>query len=132
MDHDLLDWLLDGTAITALVGTRVNWDERPQGEGLPSVTLTRIPGARPSYTLAGQRTDLTKYLIQADCWGATGLSAEQLRDAVQARLDAINTGDAGALEGCFLDTTGSSSVDELGGSGRVYRQRFDFAVWRRG
>ena len=133
MRQDLVDWLLDGSAVTALCSTRINWDERPQGEGLPAVTLSLIPGAQPGYTMDGARSGLRKHRVQVDCWAATGVAATSLRVAVEDRLGLINLNDAAApLEGCFALSEPASTIDELGGGGRVFRQFMDFAVWRRG
>jgi hypothetical protein len=132
VEADLIDWLLGGTAITALVSTRVNWNERPQAEALPAVTCATVAGG-PIYLSTGLPAALRNTLVQIDCWAASATAAVALREAVESRMGAINLNNAAApLEGSFLQRTGDSlEPEQLGGGGRVFRQSMDFAVWRR-
>lgn len=80
--------LLATAGVTDLVGgadlARIHWDTLPAADAIPAVILTKIFTDR-SRLYAG-RIGQTLNRVQMDCWAATRLEADALRDAV---LDAI-------------------------------------------
>lgn len=130
MEEDLTAWLLAGTALTALVGTRINWDERPQLEALPSVTL-QVVSAAVDYHHGG-RTDLQRARVQADIWAATASQALAIKRALTARIEALQTSPSGVLAAGFIENDLSTDPEQLGGSARVFRRIVDFFIWHTG
>lgn len=85
-----MDWqealrarLLADGPLTALVSTRIDWVERPQGKSLPAVTLQGISDAREQ-NLKGFE-GLQPARVQYDVWGDTYAS---VRDTVEALIAA--------------------------------------------
>jgi len=84
MEAALIAKLLATAGITALVGQRISWSRRPQGEALPAIVLHRIDGA-PDYHLTGA-SGIVESRVQVDCWGASYGSAKAVARAVEAAV----------------------------------------------
>ncbi len=97
MEEDLLAKLLATTAVTAIVGDRISWGGRVDGEPLPAIALHLISAPR-DYTLRGQ-TRLVGSRVQADCWDGTWLGAKALSRVVSATLSGLKEG---AFTGIFI------------------------------
>jgi hypothetical protein len=70
--------------LAALVGTKIDWDERPQSNQLPGVTLQTInePTDQNYQTVDGlQRVD-----VQVDVWARTSIERKAIKDAVKAAI----------------------------------------------
>ena len=106
--------LADGT-VAALVGTRVDWDARPQGKSLPAITLAMVDN-RDQHMGGPQVTRNT--IIQADCWALKAADAHNLAEAVIAELQPPATVSGVRFLGAFLTAT---SMSEDTDSGLVYR-----------
>lgn len=111
-------------AQTAAINGRpaVDWITRPDGGGLPGVTLQRI-SSDTLYTHEG-RVSLTGARVQFDCWAQTYEQVRLLWRAVLAAMD-NPTGDYRA----FLEDDSDSAADDLSGGIRVFRVRGDFRIW---
>lgn len=127
MEADLTTWLLADTALTALVGTRINWGARVQLEALPAIRCLLVsPGV--TYTHGGP-TGLTSPRVQMDCFGATPESVTELRNALADRMHEIRSGLSGGLKGAFIAADRHSEPEDLGGGNMVFRRIVDFFVW---
>jgi hypothetical protein len=84
MEEALTARLLAATGLAALVGDRISWVERPQGEALPALTLQVISDPRPQHMQGFQ--DYRAARVQVDVWAADYLSAKQTSEAV---IDAV-------------------------------------------
>lgn len=127
MEEALTAWLLAGTGLTALVGTRITWDDRPQGEALPAITLSFIsPGVEYHHggasTLAGPR-------VQCDCWGAKSLQAAEVSRALRSRMEALSGAGHASLRAAFLAADRTGGSEDIGGGNMVFRRIVDFFVW---
>ena len=112
--------------LAALVGTRITWNEIPQGAADPNVSLFNVvPGV--SYTYAGPST-LRGALVQINIRALTYASAVAVRDALEARLSGFS-GVQGAVEfgGIFLRDTRSAT--EKPGATLYHTIQMDFEVW---
>lgn len=74
----------------ALVGTRVYWDERPQGAVLPDVTLQLISDNRAQHMSGFQ--SLLDARVQVDVRAATFAQKKALKEAVIADLVGAHAG----------------------------------------
>jgi len=81
--------LLADSAVSAIVGTKVAWEEQPQGVEAPHVTLTTISDTRPEHLKGYQETRSTR--VQADCRALTFAQALALAHAVIAAVEAPGT-----------------------------------------
>jgi hypothetical protein len=115
MQTALRDRLLADATITALVGTRVDWDVRPQGKPLPSITLAMVDN-RDQKMDGPQVTRST--VIQADCWALKSIDAHTLAEAVIVELQPALTVGSVRFLGAFLTCTSSSEDTD---NGLVYR-----------
>lgn len=102
MEEDLRALILADAGVTALVGTRVSWDERPQGSAVPAIVLWLI--SQPiDYDLGGAIT-LVETRVQADCWGRTKASAKATARALAALLSGYSGEQGGTrFQGVFQD-----------------------------
>lgn len=71
--------LADGT-LSALVSTRIDWVERPQGKALPAVTLQSISDGREQHLKGFE--GLQPARVQYDVWGDTYASVRAVVDAL--------------------------------------------------
>lgn len=128
MEEDLRTFLLGGAAVSAIVGERLAWGARPQGELLPCGTLHRITGGR-DYHMRG-RSGLVDSLVQIDCWAGTWLAAKELARAVVARLDGLTEG---SFQKAFVESERDSfeagEGPQPGGTTDFYRTSLDVRIW---
>ena len=130
MEEALVAKLLDTTALTALVGERIYWLDRPQGTAvLPQIVLQDW-SADHQITMEGPNP-LRETLVQIDCWGAS--QAESLmvgRELIAALEGARFTQDSIDFPGIFFVTR--RRTIEPGGTqsaSRYYRTSIDFRIW---
>jgi len=86
MEAALIAKLLASVSVTALVGQRINWVRRPQGDALPCIVLHRIDGAPDVHH--GGRSGLVQSRVQVDCWGSSYGSAKAVARAVENAITA--------------------------------------------
>lgn len=85
MEEALLARLRACTALTALIGSRSYWSERPQTSPLPAVVLYGISPGR-DYTHAGADGLITPR-VQFDCFGANTGAVVPIKRAIIAELE---------------------------------------------
>lgn len=89
MEADLTASALAFEPLTAVVGDRITWGLRPEGDPLPGVTFSIASNPR-LYTLKA-RLQATRPLVQMDAWGGTPDEAKTVRDLILAWTDATKT-----------------------------------------
>ena len=129
MEEALRTFLLAGTDLAALVGTRVHWVRSPQAAASPRIVLYRISGLRDMH-MQGP-SGLIASRVQVDCIGASYGSAKTVARAAEARLSGFS-GSAGGItfQGCFLigerdDFEDTDTPDKL------FRTSLDFNIWHK-
>ena len=126
MKEALIGWFLADQALSALVGTRINWGRRPQGEDLPAVVLFRI-GDSPDYALDGP-SGLSESRVQADCVGADATSVAAVAGAFKRSANALKGVQAGVeFQGVFIDGERDSFAGEE--PERIHATSLDLKVW---
>lgn len=109
--QDVLANLLKRDAVLLdLVGSRIDWDEAPQGQKLPSIVMFVISGV-VDYAMAGA-TGYVVTRVQFDC---RGKSAKEAR-AVAEGLEACFSGCRGVFQG--VDFQGCFEQNQRTGSGK--------------
>lgn len=83
MEAALRARLLAAGPVTALAGTRIYWDDRPQSSPLPAVLLTVISDIR-GQTLSDW--DMLEARVQVDVFASTFAQKKALKEAVIAAL----------------------------------------------
>ena len=125
MQIELRALLLADPDLSALVDRRIDWGERPQGDGVPAVSLTRISGGEV-YHMAG-RSRFAQARVQVDCFAVDYARAARVAAAVQAALSGYR---GGIFKGVFLDaardlrSAGSNDADRLFGVSQDYMINF--------
>ena len=129
MEEDLIAYLAADAGVAALAGDRVRPHLRPQGEALPSVTLSRISGG-PLYADDGE-VGLLSARMQIDAWGETYSSAKTLARAVTERLSAVRDVVQGARNFMYVTLEDERDLSETGANRAEYLHRvsLDFIVW---
>lgn len=96
--HDLINYLLGSTGVSALVGTRIRPDKLHESDSLlPAIVLSNLPGGETQDYMAG--TDgFTRGRIELRCYAATDLAASNVDLACYRVLHTLS------------DTIGASSA----------------------
>jgi hypothetical protein len=119
--------LLAHAGLASLVASRVVWIERPQGTGLPAVTLQLVSIGR-DYTYSG--ADGTgNPRVQVDCWGRSYGEAKAVSRAVISAVEQRATQGAVKFAPAFIDAARDMPPEELAGGVKVYRVTLDIIVW---
>lgn len=99
MQTQLRSRMLDDATISGEVGTRVDWNVRPQGKPLPAVTMNLIADRRDQHMGGLQVTRGT--FTQIDVWAEDAAALATVREGVVSLIA------TGAVEGgiTFLPAT---------------------------
>ena len=128
MKSDLSAYLLAATSLTALVSSRIKWLLRPQGSGLPAITLQTASAPR-GYTMRG-REGLVGYLVQFDIWGSTYAQTQAVLAALLPVLDGMTTL---PFKMAFVENERESFEPQEGpdatASTDIFRTSLDVRVW---
>lgn len=122
MEEALVAYLLSVGGLSTLVGTRINWEQRPQASDLPAITLTVVSVQRDRHYTG--RSGLSSSRVQADCWGRTYDEAKRVGRALIAACEPAPPG----FQAILID----SERDDLddGAPGVFFRTAIDLIVWR--
>jgi hypothetical protein len=129
MEEALVAYMLAGTSLAALVGSRINWVRSPQGSASPRIVLYRISGLR-DMSLKGP-TGFVSSRVQCDCLGLTYSSAKATARALEARISGYS-GTTGGIrfEGIFL-TAERDDFSDADTPDKLFRTSLDFNVWHK-
>ena len=83
MEAALRTRLKNDAGVTAIVGNRIDWDERPQATAYPALVLETVVGIDDQHM---QGFTLQETRIQFNCFAADKKTAVALRDAVKAAI----------------------------------------------
>jgi len=120
----LLARLQASAAVTAIVGTKVYWIQRPQGDPVPAVVL-RHSGGTDVETL-DDVADLTEARVTVDCFGRSDVETKALARAVKAAVKPPG------LQGDFSfdasEVSGPIDLGEQGIAGWEHRASLDCVI----
>ena len=109
-----MDWrgalrarLIAAAPVTALVGQRVYWVDRPQASALPAITLQTISEARRQHMKGFDGLDVSR--VQIDCWATSYAQAQALQEAAIAATIDEHAGNGIRFARAFID-----SIRDLG------------------
>lgn len=128
MEEALIGFMLANPALVLLVETRIDWQKRPQGDTLPSISMQRVSGVR-DYAMQGA-TGLVQSRVQIDCWGETYASTLAVARAVRDLLSGIrrNLGST-ELQGAFIDSERHGYEKDGNAAEAFHRISMDFQIW---
>lgn len=124
LETDLRSKLLADAGVAAIVGTRVDWMERPQTSGLPAVVIQTIAQPRPQH-MGGLMT-FRQTRVQFDCFALKAKQAVELAEAVIAAILPASVGTTEFLRGFINDVR---DLGENTDSGFVHRRMVDAYIW---
>jgi hypothetical protein len=121
--------LLANGDVAAIVGTRIDWVERPQNSALPAISLQTISDPRPLHLKGMDRARSTR--VQCDCWAETYAAALALARAAIAALSSPATISGKKFGHAQVDA--QRDLGETVGDGSfIHRQSVDFIIWHVG
>lgn len=125
METALRTRLKDDAGVSAIVGTRIDWDERPQRSAYPAVVLEMAVDNRTQH-MAGFDT-FRSTRIQINCLAQTAAQKITLREAVIAAIAPPAT--TGGVE--FLRAQDITVIprNENTDAGFVHRDLIDLKIW---
>lgn len=129
-----MDWqealrarLLADGPLAALVGTRIDWVERPQGKPLPAVTLQCIADAHDQH-LKGFES-LQPARVQYDVWASTFASATAVKNALIAAAVPAQSGNGHTFARGMVDLPPRDISERItagdGAAKTIFRVRMD-------
>ncbi|MEG8222418.1 DUF3168 domain-containing protein [Sphingomonas sp. HH69] len=116
--------LLAASPVAALVGSRIDWLERPQGAALPAITLQVVSGSLDQHMQGLQALQFAR--VQMDCWGDTYAQTKVLIDAALAAILPRAT-----AENVYFRTASATQPRDLGeqiSTKFIHRKQTDLIV----
>ncbi|UZW54057.1 hypothetical protein NUH86_10975 [Sphingobium sp. JS3065] len=127
MRIDLRSRLVANPTIAGLVGSRVYWNKRKQGDPLPAIVLYKIsPGIQ--YTHNGD-SGYYGSRIQFDSIGLEVRDFEPVFNALKAEMEQAKTVGQTAFSMSFLESERDMPFVDVDGVGAVGGISADFFVW---
>lgn len=123
---DLVAFLGNASAISALVGLRIYPQELPQKPTLPALTYNQISAVRVR-ELAGP-AGKARRRIQIDCWASTYKGAHALADAVRQTLEPFYGSMANTEVGSIMLDNEFDLFEEEAGVTGIYRVMQDYLI----
>ncbi len=111
--------------VNAIVGTRIDWDERPQRSAYPAIVLEIAADARPQNM--GGLEGFRGTRIWANCFSTTAKEKAELREAVIAALVPEATQDGVTFRRSFVNNVINRSENTE--TGFVHRDLVDITLW---
>lgn len=120
--------LLEDATVSAAVGTRVTWVDRPQASALPAIVLQTVSDPRPAHLKDYDGARMTR--VQMDVFATRYATALSIARAAIAALKAPANVSGKMFGGTFVD--GQRDLAEDVGGTLVHRQSVDLMVWHAG
>jgi hypothetical protein len=128
METALRTRLKNAAGVSTIVGTRIDWTERPQRSAYPAVVLTLVSDVRSQH-MAGFDT-FRPTRVQIDCFATTAAQKVSLREAVIAAIvPAATQSGVEFLRAQDISVTDRSKNTE---TGFVHQDLIDLTIWHDG
>jgi hypothetical protein len=125
VEPELRGRLLNSSPVTDIVGNRVHWGVRPQGEEFASVVLTIVAKDFPQHF--NGNIDQAFSRVQIDCYGTARDQVVDLRRAVLWTLVPAAVVGGVTFFRSFVNTV--RGMDAHTSTGIVFRDMIDMRVW---
>jgi Protein of unknown function (DUF3168) len=129
MEQALLKRLLEDAALAALVGESVAWEDRPQDDTFPGISLQVISNPRDQHMQGFQQLERTR--VQADVWALSYGDKKAVTEALVAA--AVPAGEFHGITfdraDIAADADRPSGAPEGDGKPFIYRRQIDFIIW---
>ena len=128
MQNDFRTILANDAGVSALVSTKIYWNEIPQGKTKPVICLHLVSEIN-SHTMSGT-VDLENSIVQVDCWAETLTDATALSDAAKTALDGYSgTVGSTTFQGVFKQSERQDVSKPSNGNGKLHRVSSDYQVF---
>lgn len=117
--------LLAEAPVTALVGQRVYWVDRPQAAALPAIVLQVISDPRPQHLK--DYDELRETRIQMDVFGATYAQVRSVTEAALAAVVPEDTSNGIIFNRALVD--GARDLGERTETQFIHRHSTDLLIW---
>ncbi len=107
--------------VTALVGQKIYWVDRPQSTALPAITLQMIDDNRAQHM--GGFHSLQRAVVQVDVWASSYASGKAIKEAVIAALVPEVTANAVEFQRAFVT---ARDISERTETQFIHRPSLDF------
>lgn len=119
VESDTYQTLINYGALTALVGTRIYPEHRPNSDSLPAVVFFRSPGGERINSLSGF-TQLENAIIEIEVYATAVDTRREVSDHVIAAMT------SSTRFSCILPDSPYDDYDDETGT---YERTMDFSVW---
>lgn len=128
LEQALYNRLSTYSALTALVGDRINPVRLPQGTAYPAVSYFRV--SRPTRRTFGGNTAIASPRFQFDCWAKRYTDAKAVADQLIAALNNFSgtMGGTGGVEVQDIELMNEMDDDFLD-TADLYHVVLEFTVW---
>jgi hypothetical protein len=124
--------LLADAPLNALVGNRINWVERPQGEDFPAITMQVVSDAR-NQILKGYDS-IQPARVQIDIWAPTYSAGREVLEAFLSAAVPAQSGNGHTFSRAMVELPPRDLSERLtfkdGSSKTVFRTSLDLIVNR--
>lgn len=126
MEQALLRRIVDDSAAGAMLSDRVYWEERPQSDGYPAVTLQTISAPRDQHMKGFQA--LQRARVQADVWALSYGDKKAVTEALIAAVVPRTEVHGVKFRRAMIAFDGDRPA---GGEGEpfIHRRQIDFFLW---
>lgn len=121
--------LLADSTVSGIVGTRIDWVNRPQKAALPAISLQTVSDPRSEHLKGFDGARETR--VQCDCWAATYSAALALARAAIAALKSPATISGKKFGNARVDAQRDLGENVADGN-FIHRQSVDFIIWHVG
>lgn len=119
--------LSNNSALTAVVGSRINPLRLPQGSAFPAITIHLISNVPHMSKSGPSKTDFAR--VQVDVYGTTYQSAYQTAELVRTALQVTTPGTFNAVTVQVIEYDGEiEMVEDQAGFAGVYHVSQDYIV----
>lgn len=128
LEEALMVYLKAYTGLTALVSTRIHYDELPQGASSPAVVITKVSDIKDHY-LSGQ-CELERPIYQFTAVGLTKTSVKGVAEQLKAALcDYQGTLSGVVVQKIELQSEYSSKERTTDGTTSIYFEDLEFEIY---
>lgn len=125
MEAALRARLLAAAPVTALIGQRVYWVDRPQSTALPAIVLQVISDPRPQHLKGFQ--ELRETRVQMDIFDTSYAQVRAVTEAALAAIVPENTSNGIIFNRALVDA--SRDLGERTETAFIHRTQIDLLVW---
>jgi len=127
METALLAYLNTQTGVTALVSSRMEWEDITQGTALPYVRLTGFGDYVERLTSGDDELEVKN--VQFDCFSISTTEAQSIRRAIKDAISGKRFTHGGYEFVAFLERGKTYFEKKENNGAKIYCALYEFSVW---